>query len=206
MQVGDMSHVPNILSFFRVIAAPFFFFMVTSQNSFAVQSGVALFIIGAMTDYFDGFIARRNKIVSAFGKFIDPLADKFLTTAAFFAFVRLDVIPLWMVVVIVVRDFGMTALRLYGDRVRQPIVTSRSAKIKTFLQMCFIAYVLTLLTFQYLPFPALAAETRLLMNSTVTYLVMLALTLYTVWTIVEYLFFNRILVARLCRIPLKETP
>jgi len=191
-------NLPNLLSLSRVLLAPIFFYLVISHNPIAVQFGVGLFIIGAVTDYYDGYFARRFKITSSLGTFLDPLADKILITAAFFVFVYLGVLDLWMVIIVIARDLFMTLLRVYANNIDQPIVTSRSAKVKTFLQMLFVAYLLTLLTAQNMPqFPKLISAATWLLQSTSTYIMMLLLTLYTLWTMVEYSFKNKPLMARL---------
>ncbi|MES2765671.1 MAG: CDP-diacylglycerol--glycerol-3-phosphate 3-phosphatidyltransferase [Bacteroidota bacterium] len=193
-----INNLPNFLTLLRVILAPIFFFLVISDNPVAVQFGVGLFIIGAVTDYYDGYFARRLKISSSLGTFLDPLADKVLITAAFFAFVYIGVLELWMVIIVIARDLLMTLLRLYANNIKQPIVTSRSAKAKTLLQMLFVAYLLTLFTAQNMPqFPELVSFATWLVNSVSTYILMLALTGYTLWTMVEYSFKNKPLMARL---------
>ncbi len=191
-------NLPNFLTLLRVILAPIFFFLVISDDPIAVQFGVGLFIIGAVTDYYDGYFARRLKISSSLGMFLDPLADKVLITAAFFAFVYIGVLELWMVIIVIARDLLMTLLRIYANNIRQPIVTSRSAKVKTLLQMIFVAYLLILFTVQNMPqFPELGSAAAWLMRTVSTYILMLALTGYTLWTMVEYSFKNKPLMARL---------
>ncbi len=186
------------MTILRVILAPIFFFLVISDDPIAVQFGVGLFIIGAVTDYYDGYFARRLKISSSLGTFLDPLADKVLITAAFFAFVYIGVLELWMVIIVIARDLLMTLLRLYANNIKQPIVTSRSAKVKTLLQMIFIAYLLVLFTAQNMPqFPTLVSGATWLIQSVSTYILMFALTGYTLWTMVEYSFKNKPLMARL---------
>lgn len=182
--------MPNIFSLSRIIIAPIFLLLVVEGGSANIVIACILFVVGALTDYFDGWFARRYHEVTKWGKFFDPLADKFLTTAAFIAFVVLDIIPFWMVAVIIVRDFGTTAMRAYADSVQSSIKTSKSAKFKTFLQMTFIAILLFALLLRHT-----GAVEAALMDSIIysdgIYISMLALTLITVWTAIEYLIQNK---------------
>ncbi len=178
--------LPNILSFSRVLVSPiFFFFFISSNPSLQVWS-VFLFTFGAITDYFDGWIARKIKATTSWGKFFDPLADKFLTTAAFLAFATNDIIPFWMVVIIIIRDFGTTSLRLLNIQNRE-LTTSKTAKLKTLLQMVFIFVILTITSLLPNIFPSTAVFCNSIVNSVAIYLTMLIITLLTVWSLLEYL-------------------
>ncbi|MBK9248472.1 MAG: CDP-diacylglycerol--glycerol-3-phosphate 3-phosphatidyltransferase [Ignavibacteria bacterium] len=184
--------LPNFISFLRVLLAPVFFVLLRSESQVGVRFAVLVFIIGAMSDYFDGYFARRWKQVSAFGAFFDPLADKVLTAIAFFAFASLDIISYWMVLIVVARDIITTLLRVYADSIDNSIVTSSSAKLKTFLQMIFISYLLLLFALKgSSEFPPNFRDFfGWLLVSDATHLMMLALTLYTVWTTILYLITN----------------
>lgn len=137
-----MNYLPNILSVFRLLIAPFFYICIISQNGRTVLFGVILFILAAITDYLDGLIARKYQAISSFGKFLDPLADKVLTGFALIAFSRLLVIPLWMVLIVIFRDLSTTAIRMLDKSGRLKFKTSEIARIKTFLQMAFISAIL----------------------------------------------------------------
>lgn len=179
----------NLLSLFRIVVAPLFMFMMLSENPTLIMWASWLFLIGALTDYFDGVVARMFKSESKFGRFVDPLADKFLTTAAFVVFVIMDIIPLWMVIIIIIRDFGITFMRIYGHSIKKPIKTSYFAKVKTFLQMSFIAYVLTLSFFEHLNLSVFDASlAKSYIYSDFTFVSMLIVTFITVITLVEYIY------------------
>jgi CDP-diacylglycerol--glycerol-3-phosphate 3-phosphatidyltransferase len=182
--------LPNLFSLARIIIAPVFLALVVAGGSGRIVAACVLFVIGAITDYFDGWYARRYHEVTNWGKFFDPLADKFLTTAAFIAFVVVDIIPLWMVMIIIIRDFGTTIMRLYADSVKKSIRTSRSAKIKTFLQMTFISIILVLLLIKHLGIMPLEMINGIIYSDGI-YITMLILTAITVWTAIEYLVHNK---------------
>ncbi len=193
-------NVPNAFSIMRAVLAPLFLALILSEEPTAVFIAVCVFIAAAFTDYLDGWTARKFQEVSAWGVFFDPLADKVLTSTAFIAFVLLGFIPWWMVVVVLLRDVLMTLLRMYADSVAQPVVTSRSAKLKTFLQMAYIIYVLTMYMFTHMKLSStISSIATAAMHPIVVYIGMLIVTIITFWTGVEYYFDNRELIERLCR-------
>lgn len=191
-------NIPNAFSILRAVLAPLFFVLILSKEPTAIFIAVCVFIAAAFTDYLDGWTARMLKEVSAWGVFFDPLADKVLTATAFIAFAVMDFIPWWMVAVVLLRDVLMTLLRLYADSVAQPVVTSRSAKLKTFLQMAYIIYVLLM----YMA-ANITADTTLrdfavqALDNTIIYIGMLVITCVTFWTGIEYVFDNKSLLLKL---------
>lgn len=189
--------VANILTLTRLFLAPLFLVFLLTSEPWAITTAVILFIVGAFTDYLDGYIARQMGELTEQGAFLDPLADKILTTSAFVGFYILDIMPLWMLVVIVVRDFGTTLLRTLSTESVSPLRTSKSAKVKTFLQMCFIVYTLALL------WAANASSSESIrafgnewLNSDATYYGILLITLFTLWTFIQYLIVNPRLLRR----------
>ena len=182
----------NILTVSRLFIAPIFLAFVLTDSGFGMTVAVILMVVGAMTDWFDGYLARKYGEESDLGKFLDPLADKVLTSAAFTAFYIEDVMPLWMVIVIVVRDFGVTAMRSVAEERGTHLVTSRNAKAKTFLQMTFIVFALTLMwLIRTAGNVDLKMQCESVLYSSYTYGAMLFITLFTLWTAVEYVVGNR---------------
>lgn len=189
-----LKYVPNIISFLRVALSPVFFVLIISDEPTEIRAACIIYVIAAISDYFDGFLARKFNIISSMGKFLDPLADKFLTGASFIAFVVMGLVPLWMVIIVLARDFGTTLLRIYADSINKPLVTSWSAKVKTFIQMAFIFYLLILIVVaQIAPGNGIAAFASGLVSSRITYYIMLLLTLFTVWTAIDYIYQNKAL-------------
>lgn len=179
--------IPNILSMLRAIVAPLFFVLIISGKPNLILLSFIVFTFGAITDFFDGYLARKLKVTSEWGAFFDPLADKFLTTAAFIAFVFLKFIPLWMVVIIIIRDIGTTLFRVFkiGNR---NLKTSSTAKMKTTLQMVFIFFVITLYTLTQYTGQSISSFLMSVLHSPIVYLAMLVITGMTVWSMVEYIF------------------
>ena len=139
-------NVPNMLSLSRVFLAPLVmvFLALRAQfgNIFGIPVGDTLaglvFVIAALTDTADGYIARKHGIVTNLGKFIDPLADKILVTAALIALVELQRLSAWIVVVIVSREFIVTGLRMVAAAEGVVIAASKWGKIKTVSQIIAI--------------------------------------------------------------------
>ena len=134
--------LPNQLTVLRIILTPIFLVLFLADDPTLKQISLLVYFIAAITDWYDGWLARKFNYITAWGKFLDPLADKILTSTAFFAFVFLDVLDLWMVLIIVFRDFLITGLRALAEYKKQYFSTSNLAKWKTLAQMIFIYYLL----------------------------------------------------------------
>jgi CDP-diacylglycerol--glycerol-3-phosphate 3-phosphatidyltransferase len=108
--------------------------------------GLVVFTLGALSDWYDGYLARKHDLITEFGKFIDPLADKVLTFAGFgiLPFLNGDLFPWWAVGVIIFRDVAVTLLRIVAKRKHWPFATSKLAKWKTAVQLVYLYYILLL--------------------------------------------------------------
>lgn len=133
---------PNQLTFLRILLTPVFLAFLFSANPLMRQLSLVVFIVAMLTDWYDGWVARRWGYITRWGTFLDPLADKVVTSAALIAFVYLDLVPAWTVWVIVVRDIVITFLRSYSELKGKPFDTTKMAKTKTFLQFLLIYYIL----------------------------------------------------------------
>ena len=134
--------LPNQLTLLRILLTPVFVSLLLSSEPSMKLAAMVVFLIATLTDWYDGYFARKYGYITKWGKFLDPLADKILVSAAFFCLVHLDVVRLWMVIIIVIRDFLITGLRSYAMFCGTPVVTSQLAKIKTFLQMAVVYLIL----------------------------------------------------------------
>ncbi|MDR1379645.1 MAG: CDP-diacylglycerol--glycerol-3-phosphate 3-phosphatidyltransferase [Synergistaceae bacterium] len=147
-------NLPNTLSLVRVFLAPLVLLFLSLRSGAPVPYLAELgggdlswgdllagsvFIVAAITDSLDGYIARKHKLVTTLGKFIDPLADKVLVIAAMVALVELQRIPAWIVVVIITREFVVTGLRLVASAEGVVIAASRGGKIKTVFQIVAVS-------------------------------------------------------------------
>ncbi|MFM8771091.1 MAG: CDP-diacylglycerol--glycerol-3-phosphate 3-phosphatidyltransferase [Candidatus Kapaibacterium sp.] len=128
----------NIVTLSRFFMAPIFLIFMISDTPAGIIVALIIFVLAALSDWLDGYLARKYGEVTDHGVFLDPLADKVLTTSAFVALYMLDIMEMWLLVVIVLRDFGTTAMRSIADDRGMTMKTSRVAKVKTFLQMVVI--------------------------------------------------------------------
>lgn len=143
-------NLPNKLTVMRMILIPFFvFFMLAPYfEGYGNYIAVAIFIIASLTDMLDGKIARKYNLVTDFGKFMDPLADKLLVCSALICLIQLGQLPAWMVIIIVSREFIISGFRLVAAEQGIVIAASYWGKFKTTFQM--IAVVLMILNFEAL--------------------------------------------------------
>lgn len=186
-------NLPNQLTLLRVLLTPVFALLITSDSPLNRQIGAAVFILAALTDWYDGWIARKFGYVSRWGKFLDPLADKILSSTALLVYVALGLVDAWMVWIVIVRDFLITGLRSYAEWKDRPIVTSKTAQAKTFGQFVVIYYILVLYIARDIP-PVMqdyGAVVETLMDPQVLFGMMLLVTITTVGTGIAYLFDNR---------------
>lgn len=131
-------NLPNKITMIRIILIPFFvFFMLTDFVPYSQYIAAGVFIIASLTDTLDGYLARKYNLVSNFGKFVDPLADKLLVCSALVCFVALpdNPMPAWGVIVIISRDFIISGFRLVASDAGVVIAASWWGKIKTVVQM-----------------------------------------------------------------------
>ena len=125
-----------------IMIVPFVFFMLTDvAGGMSKWIALALFVIASLTDYIDGYIARKYNQVSDFGKFLDPLADKLLTIAAMTMFCQWGSFPAWALMIVLTREFAVTGLRLVAVGKGKVIAAGWSGKVKTastMLGLCFM--------------------------------------------------------------------
>ncbi len=135
-------NVPNKLTVSRFALTVAFLGVVFSNFPYHETVALALFSIASLTDYFDGKIARRDKLITNFGILMDPLADKILVCSAFIAFVGLRWVPAWMAVIVVARELAITGLRLLAASKNLVLAAERFGKHKTISQIVAIIAVL----------------------------------------------------------------
>lgn len=184
-------YIPNILTGFRLVASPIFYVLYFSEIDYVRILSEVLFLVAALTDYFDGWYARKHKVNSKFGAFFDPLADKLLIGTAFFAFMAEGLISSWMVWVVVFRDVMATALRRFLINKGFEMKTSRSAKWKTFTQFLFIGYVMFANFFIVTDLFGIGKVWKKVMISDFTYNAMLGVSIFTIYTLLEYIIKHR---------------
>ena len=172
-------NLPNKLTIFRVILIPFFvvFMLAPICPGYANYIAVAIFIIASLTDLLDGKIARKYNLVTDFGKFMDPLADKLLVCAAMICLIETGQLAAWIVIVIISREFIISGFRLVAADNGVVIAASYWGKFKTTFQMLMV--IVLILNFDNYYFQLLG-----------TILTYIALVL-TVVSLIDYLWKNR---------------
>jgi CDP-diacylglycerol--glycerol-3-phosphate 3-phosphatidyltransferase len=163
------------------------------------QISLAVFIVAALSDWYDGWLARKFNYITEWGKLMDPLADKILTSSAFIGFVLVGLLEWWMVAIILLRDFIITSLRIYADRKGLVFTTSYYAQWKTFLQMVFLYYLLIVYLGSITPelSTMFKEEFQTLLNPDLLYFVMLLITIITVHSGIYYINKNKDLIKKI---------
>ena len=187
-----MHLLPNILSGLRIILAPVFLILFFQDDFIMKAIGLGVYIIAAITDYYDGYFARKYEVYSDFGAFLDPLADKFLTFSGFIVlpFIAADQFPWWAIILIIFRDTVITILRVYMKQRNVSMITRKTAKIKTTIQMVFLYLGLCIGLFQNVDFFAGEWVEWILSTNILLYL-MIFVTGVTIYSGVEYLVVNQ---------------
>lgn len=135
-------NLPNKLTLGRIILTPFYLAAMLIDFEYHFLVAAAIFIVASVTDFLDGSIARKRNIVTTFGKLCDPLADKMLITAALLAFMYSGVCDIWIVMIILTREFLVTSFRLVATSQGIVIPAGIMGKIKTVSQMVFSSVVM----------------------------------------------------------------
>lgn len=138
----------NQLTVLRIFLTPVFVFLLLMGGVLSTQTATIVFIVASITDWYDGYVARKYGYVSKWGKYLDPIADKILISSAILAFVVLKYIQLWMVIVIITRDVMITGLRSYALLINRTVQTNTLAKWKTASQMMLIFFVLMVINLE----------------------------------------------------------
>ena len=173
-------NVPNKLTILRVIIIPLFVVAMLWQSlPYSDFIAAGLFIAACITDFFDGYLARKYNQVTVFGKFMDPLADKLLVCAALICFLAEEnpEMPAWVVIIIISREFIISGFRLVAAEKGVTIAASYWGKVKTFVQMAM--YIVLIFNFTHHIFRIIDA------------ILIYASVILTVISLVDYIYKNR---------------
>ena len=170
-------NLPNKLTLLRIILIPVFMVVLYWGFSGANYVALAIFIVASFTDLLDGKIARKYNLVTDFGKFADPLADKMLVTAAMLWFVETGKMAAWMLLIVIVREFAVSGLRMIASDKGRVIAAGWSGKVKT-------ASTMVCIVIMFLPIPAV-----------VNTICVWVITLTTLYSGVEYFVQNKDVIA-----------
>lgn len=164
-------NLPNRLTMVRIFLVPIFLLIVSIKIPHGDYLAAAVFVLAASTDGLDGYFARKNKMITSFGKIMDPLADKLLITAALISLVELQRLSGWVAVIIIGREFAVTGLRAVAAAEGSVIAASKLGKLKTVSQIIAIV-VMFLPQLPFYPYPGLIAMTIAV--------------IFTIWSGVDY--------------------
>ena len=186
-----MMPIPNILTVMRIFLTPIFIICLFSDFFGAQLWALVIFIVASITDAYDGYLARKNNMVTDTGRFLDPLADKILVSSAFISFSIMGLIDIWMVALIIFRDLFVMGLRLLMSRRGFIMITSKISKSKTAAQIGIIIFTLLFLTLKGFNW-VLLEDYLIFINEyqLVYYLTMIAV-IFTVYTGYTYIQENR---------------
>lgn len=187
-------NVPNILTISRILLTPLFIICLFSNYPYARLWALIIFIVASVTDAFDGYYARKYNQVTRHGQFLDPLADKILVSSAFISFALMELVPFWMVALIVFRDLFVTGLRWAMESKGLTMITSKIAKAKTTLQIFVIIFILLFLGVQIFSFSWLKEAINFIIENRIIYYFTFIATILTLWTGISYLYKNRLMI------------
>jgi CDP-diacylglycerol--glycerol-3-phosphate 3-phosphatidyltransferase len=177
---------PNLLTLLRLGLALPIALLLSIEDAWAVWSGAGLFAVAALTDSADGWIARRYGQSTLEGAFLDPLADKLVVLAVLGALLWWRVAPGWMVAILLLRDVATTLLRWYSLRRGEPVRTLPSARVKTFVQMLGLVFLVVLLALWRSGAAPHAQWAQELLFGWVAWSLLLGMTLLALWTLGLY--------------------
>lgn len=143
-----MKHLPNILTSFRFVLTVGFIFCLMQSGVAPIAAATVFFLMAVISDFYDGYFAKKFHLTSNFGKIMDPIADKFLILSAFFMLLVKGLVPLWMFYVIFIRELLVTGTRLAAIRKGAFIAAEQAGKLKTALQMTVVIFLLAFLMVQ----------------------------------------------------------
>src|SRR6056297_311395 len=169
----------NKLTFLRIFMIPIFMFALLSNNLTINKISLVIFIIAALTDTLDGYIARKYNQITNLGKFLDPLADKLLVISALICFVYLNILSPWIVIIVIGRELMITGFRTIAAKEGIVLAANIFGKAKTVVQMITIIY-------------SISIYSQILTYNSILYYILWGLTtLITVYSGYRYLWDNK---------------
>ena len=186
-----MMAIPNILTVMRIFLTPIFIICLFSDFFGAQLWALVIFIVASITDAYDGYLARKNNMVTNTGRFLDPLADKILVSSAFISFSIMGLIDIWMVALIIFRDLFVMGLRFLMSRRGFIMITSKIAKSKTGVQVGIIIFTLLFLSLKGIHWVLLEDYLIFIYEYQLVYYLTMIAVIFTVYTGYNYIQENR---------------
>ncbi|MBR5228032.1 MAG: CDP-diacylglycerol--glycerol-3-phosphate 3-phosphatidyltransferase [Clostridia bacterium] len=183
-------NIPNKLTVLRICLTPIFVILMVLIDlaSWIKYVALAVYLIASITDYLDGYIARKNKIVTTFGKLMDPLADKILVASGFIMLTGLGIVPAWITVIVVGRDFLLNTIRMFGTQGGETISAGIYGKIKTACQMVGVSLGIidSFPMYAFLTAGKAMGFVPMLINVTMSVCITVAV-IFTIWSCIDYI-------------------
>ncbi len=189
-------NLPNKMTVLRILLVPvFLFFLTMTEIPYGIFIATAIFIIASLTDTLDGYFARKFNQITRFGKFLDPLADKLLVTAALVALVEYHSINAWVAFIIIAREFMISGLRSIAASDGVVIAASVWGKVKTIIQI--IAILLALLNLNLIKINLIENQTFINATNILTNIFMILAVIITVISGIDYFYKNKNVISEL---------
>ena len=189
-------NIPNILSLVRIILTPLFIILLFADFKMAKVFALLVFAIAAITDAYDGHLARKYNQITPEGKFLDPLADKILVLSAFISFALINIIDFWMVGLIIFRDLFVTGLRFIMSSRGFEFVTSKLSKYKTAFQLTIIILTLIFISIEGLDINIFIPTIVIIKEYKIIYILTLFTAIFTAYTGILYVYANRFIIQK----------
>ena len=189
-------NIPNILSLVRIILTPLFIILLFADFKMAKVFALLVFAIAAITDAYDGHLARKYNQITPEGKFLDPLADKILVLSAFISFALINIIDFWMVGIIIFRDLFVTGLRFIMSSRGFEFVTSKLSKYKTAFQLTIIILTLIFISIEGLDINIFIPTIVIIKEYKIIYILTLFTAIFTAYTGILYVYANRFIIQK----------
>jgi len=189
-------NTPNILSLIRIILTPLFIILLFDDFKMAKVFALLVFAIAAITDAYDGHLARKYNQITPEGKFLDPLADKILVLSAFISFAYINIIDFWMVGIIIFRDLFVTGLRFILSSRGFEFVTSKLSKYKTAFQLTIIILTLIFISIEGLDINVFIPTIVIIKEYKIIYMLTAFTAIFTAYTGILYVYANRFIIQK----------
>ena len=189
-------NIPNILSLIRIILTPLFIILLFADFKMAKVFALLVFAIAAITDAYDGHLARKYNQITPVGKFLDPVADKILVLSAFISFAFINIIDFWMVGIIIFRDLFVTGLRFIMSSRGFEFVTSKLSKYKTAFQLTIIILTLIFISIEGLDINIFIPTIVIIKEYKIIYMLTAFTAIFSTYTGILYVYANRFIIQK----------
>jgi len=184
-------NLPNVLTILRIILTVVFIYLFSQNGLGPTLLALIIFTLASLTDYFDGYLARKYDLITPFGKLMDPIADKFMILAAFFIFMQLQLIASWMFFAIFAREVIVTGLRLIAMQKGVALAAEGAGKLKTVLQIVAVYLIIVFTILIQMNMHANSYQSMMRQVFTGINIFVFVVVIVTLWSGVSFIWNNR---------------